>query len=108
MCNNQTIEMVANQVDGAWSIVLPDSASRRIEIRSEGTGYGYALFDMERTDSTAPKRCVLPVAHTERGIEIFYLGQTYVFAEQNRGGGTKRKHANDSGSLTAPMVGVLS
>ncbi|HXG24842.1 MAG TPA: biotin/lipoyl-containing protein [Chthonomonadales bacterium] len=48
----------------------------------------------------------VPCARTERGIELSWGGRTYVFQPTtvDSTGATRRTH---SGSLTAPMVGVV-
>jgi biotin carboxyl carrier protein len=115
-CDNQTANLDANvtaeQIEGAWSVIQPDGVTTRnvdVKLARVTTGAdGTVSFDLYETNSTAPKRCSIPVAHTERGIEVSYLGQTYVFTERSNQSSSKGKGPTGSGSLIAPMVGVLS
>ena len=108
LSNNQAVNLEASKsADGGLSVTLPDGVSHNIDIRVEKDGC--VDFDLQEADAISPKRYSLPVAHTDRGIEISYLVHTYVFNEPRTERGTaKREISSNSGSLTAPMVGVLS
>jgi biotin carboxyl carrier protein len=106
--DNQTVELEANLVDGVWSVTLPHGDSRVIDIGLENAVEGCVSFEVPESNADATARYTLPTARTERGIEISYLGRTFVFTVPVAGGAAKLSRPADSGSLTAPMVGVLS
>lgn len=106
----QSIEMVAEPVDGAWKITLPSGAVRTIDIRPDGSAVGGVAFELTREPADARDKGVhaLPVAHTQRGTEISYEGRTYVFDNATSAGSKRKSGPAASGKLLAPMVGVAA
>jgi 3-methylcrotonyl-CoA carboxylase alpha subunit len=97
-----SIEIEATRVGPAWLVRLAErEADIAIEtVAGRDTGYRIAGEDSARVWS-------LPCEKTERGVEISYQGRTYVFTEPTRAGAS-RESKRGSGSLVAPMVGIVA
>ncbi|HZT42494.1 MAG TPA: biotin/lipoyl-containing protein [Chthonomonadaceae bacterium] len=106
--DDQTVLLqIEPEKDGA-RVVLPDGTERRIVfqrlpddvLRIAGPLEGQVPESVERVFQ-------VPFARTARGIEFSYAGQTFVFSPTGaRSSSGKRGSA--SGTLTAPMVGVVA
>lgn len=57
--------------------------------------------------TAGPRTFRVPWARTGRGIELSYAGEAYVFIDANVGR-PKRARAQTSGTLLAPMLGVVA
>jgi len=96
-----------NRGDRARTVALQSGETLIIEICSQGIPDGNVSFDLLDPVSQTRRRYSVPVAHTERGIEISYMGRTYLFTSAGTGG-DPAKRPRGSGSVIAPMVGLLS
>ncbi len=87
-----------NYLFGDEAITLPDLSSRNVTVRVLPGG------DLELTEGARISR--VPVARDEKGaVHIFWEGRSYVFTPASA---RRSVAAKKSGSLTAPMTGVVA
>jgi biotin carboxyl carrier protein len=110
--NDETLVLDAEADGDGWRVSLPDGTKHRIAV----TRLPGDVLQITRTEDasnpdadalSAEQVYCVPFARTERGLEIAFHGETFAFApEQARRSAGKTGIA--SGSLIAPMVGVVA
>jgi biotin carboxyl carrier protein len=86
-----------NYLFGDEAISLPDLAARGIQVRALEGG------DLELTEGERIVR--VPVGRDDKGaVHVFWEGRSYVFTPASA---RRNVAARKSGSLTAPMTGVV-
>ncbi|MGC4042755.1 MAG: hypothetical protein QM758_03010 [Armatimonas sp.] len=84
--------------DGSRRITLPDGSEHTVKVRTLPDG------DLELDSGTRIFR--VPIARDEKGaVHVFWQGRSYVFTPAT---GARRTAAKKSGSLSAPMTGVVA
>ena len=97
-----TIEDDAQHERDGWRITLPDGSVRRVTAtRSTGS-----VMALQISDTSGQRAYRVPVARTDRGIEVAENGAAYVFRQA--GSGPSSRHHAASGTLVAPMVGIVA
>lgn len=109
---DQRIDIQAESDGDGWLVRLPDGSEHRIQVVGRPDGLFEIVERLEVTQVsqsslTANRIFRIAVAQTERGIEVGYQGDVFVFSPVS----TRTKSKSDaasSGALTAPMVGVVA
>ena len=110
--HDETIVLDAEADGDGWRVHLPDGTKHRIAV----TRLPGDVLQITRTECDSQSDAdalqaehvyCAPFARTERGVEISFHGDTFAFApaQARRSGG---KSGTASGSLVAPMVGVVA
>lgn len=86
--------------EGGWRVRLPGGAEHVIRARRLPGD----ILQIEE----AGRMFQVSFARTRRGIELSYAGESYVFSETPAARKAGRPAAQSSGSLTAPMAGVVA
>ncbi|HLV79102.1 MAG TPA: biotin/lipoyl-containing protein [Chthonomonadaceae bacterium] len=106
--NEKEITLQVEPEAGGARVILPDGTERRIRVARLPDDVLRIAEPLEAEASESAERTFLaPFARTPRGVEFSLAGQTYVFtpAAVRREGGPR---GGGSGTLTAPMVGVVA
>lgn len=99
--NDEPITLQAEPEGDGWRVRLPDGSEHGITARRLPGG----VLQIDQ-----PSRSFrVSVARTERGLELAQEGAAYVFttADPGEDSGKTREKRKASGSLTAPMPGVV-
>lgn len=106
------IEIQAERDGEGWHIRLPDGSEHRIHIvrHADSTLEIHESPDSAhnpQSSSQVDRIYRIPCGRTERGIEIAYKGEVFVFPSSSSPS-RRRRSTIASGTLTAPMVGVVA
>lgn len=106
--NDAPITLQVEPENEGARVVLPDGTERRIVFQRLPDDILWIAEPLAgQAPESAERAFHVPFARTARGIEFAYAGQTFVFTPAGaRGASGKREGA--SGTLTAPMVGVVA
>jgi biotin carboxyl carrier protein len=86
---------------GGWRVRLPDGTERRIEARRVGE----TEVEIAVAANGESRAFRVVAARTERGIEVAWNGDVYLFAPVDRGRSAASRQAG--GTLAAPMPGIV-
>jgi biotin carboxyl carrier protein len=95
---DEQIGLQVESVKDGWRVRLPDGSERTITAQRVSDGI-LQIIEGDRTFNAA-------FAKTKRGLEIAFGGQVFVFTDPAASKRNRKSVA--SGSLTAPMVGVVA
>ncbi|MCS6776185.1 MAG: biotin/lipoyl-containing protein [Chloroherpetonaceae bacterium] len=102
--HDRTLQMEAHAEGDGYRVRLPDGHERSFTARRLSDGR--ILLSMHTAEGTM-RVLRVPVSRTERGIEICWHGNTFLFTPA-AGQAAPARSARESGRLTAPMVGVVA
>jgi biotin carboxyl carrier protein len=97
----EELALAATAEAGGWRVRLPDGTERHIAVRR----LGESCVELTTKDGDITRTLQIPVARTERGIEVAWNGDVFVFspAEERRARPVQRA----SGTMAAPMPGIV-
>lgn len=101
---DRTLLLEAQAEGDGYRVRLPDGNERSFTARRLSDGR--ILLSVSTAEGTI-RVLRIPVARTERGMEVCWQGNTFLFTPA-AGQANRERSARESGRLTAPMVGVVA
>jgi biotin carboxyl carrier protein len=101
----ELITLQAEAEGEGWRVRLPDGTEHLLLARR--LPGDVMQLTLPEADTGMTHSVQAAFARTERGVEIAFGGETYVFGTA-MGQRTERKRSAASGALVAPMVGVVA